>query len=66
VKENIMWKFLEGKKTYIGLVVASIGMLAPVWGGVLGLSPETTAKIQEWFGPTGLVMALLGRILTIK
>ena len=58
-----MTKFFEGKKTYIGLVVALIG----VFGLGSYISPtEATELVNNLFAITGIIVAIYGRIATKK
>ena len=56
-----MNKILEGKKTYLGLAIALVG--------ILGLSQyiseaETTTLLNSLFEIVGIVIAIYGRIVT--
>ena len=55
-----MQKFLEGKKTYIGLVVALVG----VFGLASYVSPaEATELINNLFSIVGICFAIYGRVV---
>lgn len=52
-----MWKKLESRKTWIGIVLYALGGLTRALGAVTGLPLETTAV---WFEGTGLLAMGVG------
>lgn len=60
---NLISTMLKGKKTYIGLIIALIG----VFGVGQYITPvEGTTLVNNIWSTVGILMAIYGRIVTTK